>query len=95
MDGQKPPISPSAFCGRIGADAVPADSAGESSSVVYFGRAQQVSEGFAIALRAMEFEVMGFEVMGFEVMEFEVTGFEPGIPPSLAQYDTTSNPEDS
>jgi hypothetical protein len=76
MDGRKPPISPSALCEPIDADAVPDDAVCESSSVVYFGSAQQVSEGFAIALRAM--------------------GFEAGILPSgIAQYDTTSNPEDS
>jgi hypothetical protein len=56
MDGRKPPISPSARCGGIDADAAPADSAGDSSSVSYSGTAQQISEGFAIALRAMEFE---------------------------------------
>jgi hypothetical protein len=72
MDGQNPPISPSALCGPIDADAAPNDAVCESSSVVYFGSAQQVSEGFNIALRAM--------------------GFEPS---GVAQYDTTSNPEDS
>ena len=54
MDGRKPPISPSALlCGRIDADAVPTDSVRESSSVIYFGSAQQISEGFAMALRVM------------------------------------------
>jgi hypothetical protein len=56
MDGRKSPISPSALCGRIDADAVPTDSVRESSSVIYFSGAQQIGEGFAIALRAMGFE---------------------------------------
>jgi hypothetical protein len=50
MDGRKPPISLS------DADVVPTDSIRESSSVIYFGSTQQISEGFAIALRAMGFE---------------------------------------
>jgi hypothetical protein len=56
MDDRKPPISPSDPCGRIDADAVSADSVRESSSVVFSGSPQQISEGFAIALRAMGFE---------------------------------------
>ena len=56
MDGRKPPVSLSVPCGRIDSDAVLTDSVRESSSVVYFGSAQQISEGFAIALRAMGFE---------------------------------------
>jgi hypothetical protein len=75
MDGRKPPISLSALCGPIDADAVPTDSVRESPSVIYFGSAQRIGEGFAIALRAM--------------------GFEAGVPPAIAQYDTTSNPEES
>ena len=51
MDGRKPSISPSALCGRVDADVAPTDSAGESSSVTYSGSA--ISEGFALALRAM------------------------------------------
>ena len=35
---------------------VPTDSVRDSSSVIYFGSTQQISEGFAIALRAMGFE---------------------------------------
>lgn len=56
MDRRKPPISPNAVCGQIDPDAVSADSVRETSSVVYFGSAQQIGEGFAIALRAMAFE---------------------------------------
>ena len=56
MDGRKPSIPPSALHGRNDADAAPTNSACESSSVTYFGSAQQVSEGFAVALRAMGFE---------------------------------------
>jgi type II secretory pathway component HofQ len=50
MDGRKPAISLS------NADAVPTDSVRNSSSVIYFGSTQQISEGFAVALRAMGFE---------------------------------------
>jgi hypothetical protein len=56
MDGRKPSIPPSALHGRNDADAAPTDSACESSSVIYFGSPQQISEGFAMALRAMGFE---------------------------------------
>jgi hypothetical protein len=56
MDGRTPPISPSVLDRPIDADAVPIDSVSGSSSVSYFGSAQQVSEGFAVALRAMGFE---------------------------------------
>jgi hypothetical protein len=56
MDDRKTPILPNALCGRIDADAMSADSARESSSVVFFGSPQQINEGFAIALRAMGFE---------------------------------------
>ena len=47
------PFSRPVLCGRTDADAAPIDSDRESSSVTYFGSAQQISEGFAIALRAM------------------------------------------
>ena len=57
MDGRKPSISPSAPCGEVDADAAPTDSVRESSSVTYSGSAQRISEGFALALRAMGFEV--------------------------------------
>jgi hypothetical protein len=53
MDDRKHPISLRDLCGRIDADAAPIDSLSGGSSVIYFGNAQQVSEGFAIALRAM------------------------------------------
>jgi hypothetical protein len=49
MDDRKHPRSLSARNGRT--DAAPADPAREDSSVIYFGNA--LSEGFAIALRAM------------------------------------------
>jgi hypothetical protein len=50
------PISQSARCGRTAADAAPVASASEGASIVYFADAEDVSEGFAIALRAMGFE---------------------------------------
>jgi hypothetical protein len=56
MSDRKLPIPPSALCERIDVDAAPADSVCERASVIYFGSAQQVSHGFAIALHAMGFE---------------------------------------
>ena len=68
MDDRKPPVSPSDACGKTDADAAPIDSVRqdssivqgssvvEGSSVVFFGSAEEVSEGFAIALRAMGFD---------------------------------------
>ncbi len=56
MDGRKPPGSPSTICGQTDADAPPIGSVREGSSIIYFGSARQISEGFAIALRAMGFE---------------------------------------
>jgi len=56
MDDRKPPISQSAPSGKTDADAALIDSARQGSSVVYFCSAQEVSEGFAIALRAMGFD---------------------------------------
>ena len=53
MDGRKQPISLSDLKGRNDADAASTDSVCESSSVIYLGSAQQISEGFAIALWAM------------------------------------------
>lgn len=53
MDGRTPSISPIARYGRLDADVAPTDSVRESSSVTYSGSAQRISEGFAIALRAM------------------------------------------
>jgi hypothetical protein len=52
MDGRKPSISSIARYG-IDADVAPTDSVRENSSVTYSGSAQRISEGFAIALRAM------------------------------------------
>jgi hypothetical protein len=51
MDDQEHPTSLSARDGRTDADAAPAASLREDSSVTYFGNA--LGEGFAIALRAM------------------------------------------
>jgi hypothetical protein len=56
MDSRNSPLSRPVLCGRTDADAAPIDSDRESSSVTYFGSAQQISEGFAIALRAMGFD---------------------------------------
>ena len=56
MDDRKPPISQIAPCVRTDADAAQIDSVGQGSSVVYFCSAGEVSEGFAIALRAMGFD---------------------------------------
>jgi type II secretory pathway component HofQ len=61
MDDRKPPIDPppidpKALCSPGEADAAQADSVRESSSVIYFASAEEISEGFTIALRAMGFE---------------------------------------
>jgi len=56
MDDRRPPISQSVPTGKTDADAALIDSARQGSSVVYFCSAQEVSEGFAIALRAMGFD---------------------------------------
>jgi hypothetical protein len=56
MDNRKPPISQSAPCGKIDADAAQIDSVRQGSQVVYFCSAEEVSGGFAIALRAMGFD---------------------------------------
>jgi hypothetical protein len=56
MDDRKPPISQSASCGKTDADAALIDSVRQGSSVVYFCSAEEVSEGFAIALQAMGFD---------------------------------------
>ena len=53
MDVQKLPLSLRTLDGRTDVDAAPIDSAVEGSSVVHFGSAQRISEGFAIALRVM------------------------------------------
>lgn len=71
MDKSKPSFSPHDPCGQIDTDAVPiaagvqpcaqlgdkvAAPERESSTIVYCGTAQEVSEGFAVALRAMGVE---------------------------------------
>ena len=56
MDNRKPPNSQSAHCGKTDADAAPIDSVRQGSSIIYFCSAEEVSEGFAIALRAMGFD---------------------------------------
>jgi hypothetical protein len=56
MDDRKLPISLTALCGQTDADAAPLDSVREGSSVIYFCSAEEISEGFTIALRAMGFE---------------------------------------
>ena len=53
MDGRKPSISPIARYEQLDADVASIDCVRESSSVTYSGSAQRISEGFAIALRAM------------------------------------------
>ena len=55
MDDRNSSISPIALCGQIDADAAPTDAVRESSSVTYSGSERRISEGFAIALRAMGF----------------------------------------
>ena len=56
MDDRKPPISQSVPSGKTDADAALIDSVRQGASVVYFCSAEEVSEGFAIALRAMGFD---------------------------------------
>jgi hypothetical protein len=56
MDDRKLPISLSAPCGQTDADAAPIGSVREASSIIYFCSAEEISEGFAIALRAMGLE---------------------------------------
>ena len=58
MDRRTLPDSLSVTSGQTDADAVPGDSVREGSPIIYFGSAQQISEGFTIALRAMGFQVM-------------------------------------
>ena len=55
MDDRKIPISPNAPRGRTDADTASVDPVQEASSIIYFCSAEEVSEGFAIALRAMGF----------------------------------------
>jgi hypothetical protein len=53
MAVRKPPISP---CASIDPETAPIDPVREGSSVIYFCSAEEIGEGFAIALRAMGFE---------------------------------------
>jgi hypothetical protein len=74
MDGRISPIHPTVPCNRIDADAGLADSVRESSSVIYFASAEEVSEGFALALNAMGFE----EVLLPDILQFDVTSKPEG-----------------
>ena len=62
MDDRRPPTSLSALCGQTDADAALINSVREGSSIIYFGSAQQISEGFTIALRAMGFEAVPSDI---------------------------------
>src|SRR5690348_4278219 len=53
---RKLPISLTAPLGQADVNASPVDAVREGSSVIYFCSAEEVSEGFTIALRAMGFE---------------------------------------
>jgi len=71
MDGPKPPISSRPPCAPTGADyAAPTASVDENSSVIYFGNAQRISEGFAIALRAMGFEA---DILPSDIVQSDAT----------------------
>ena len=56
MDDRKPPISLSAPIAQADANAAPVEFVRDGSSVICFASAEEISEGFAIALRAMGFE---------------------------------------
>lgn len=57
MDDRKLPISLTALCRHTDAGEARLYSVHEeSSSVVYFSRAEEISEGFTTALRAMGFD---------------------------------------
>lgn len=56
MVDRKLPISLTGACRQTDADAAPIDSVREGSSVIYFCSAEEISDGFAISLRAMGFE---------------------------------------
>ena len=62
MDRRTLPDSLSVTSGQTDADAVPGDSVREGSPIIYFGSAQQISEGFTIALRAMGFEAVPSDI---------------------------------
>ena len=53
MDSRNHPKSSNFSDGQTDADAAPIDPVHEDSSIIYFCSAEEVSEGFAIALRAM------------------------------------------
>ena len=53
MDVRKPPIS---LCTPTDPEAAQIDSVRDGSSIIYFCSAEEISEGFAIALRAMGFD---------------------------------------
>ena len=53
MDVRKPPIS---LCTPTDPEAAQINSVRDGSSIIYFCSAEEISEGFAIALRAMELE---------------------------------------
>jgi hypothetical protein len=56
MDSRNHPKSSNFSDGQTDADAAPIDPVHEDSSIIYFCSAEEVSEGFAIALRAMGFD---------------------------------------
>jgi len=56
MDDRKLPTSLTALCKPASAGAAPIDPARADPSVLYFCSAEEISEGFTIALRAMGFE---------------------------------------
>ena len=53
MDSRNHPKSSNFSDGQTDADAAPIDPVHEDSSIIYFCSAEEVSEGFAIALRIM------------------------------------------
>jgi type II secretory pathway component HofQ len=69
MGNRKPPIDPTAPSSPSEADAAQADSVRESSSVIYFASAEEISEGFTIALRAMGFA----EVLLPDIVQSNIT----------------------
>ncbi len=56
MDSRNHPKSSNFSDGQTDADAAPIDPVREDSSIIYFCSAEEVSEGFAIALREMAFD---------------------------------------
>ena len=74
MDDRKLPTSLTTLCGRTDADAARLDAVREGSSVIYFASAEEISEGFAIALRAMGFET---EILLSEILPQSDTPSNP------------------